>query len=153
MSYLEQKRNAIMNAVASGQLTNLLAGCTWLDGYFGGGGSIQTPTANKEKYCDEYIEVEPNHYYAIIYRYSSLVGIWTRCCAYNSSKAYNELITWTNNDNRSTFGIGTFRTNGQTTYLRFSSRTYGNSDFALVDMNDLEDLVESKITYENVTAQ
>ena len=151
MSELETKRNSIMNAIASGQLTNLLANCTWLDGYFGRN-TIETPTSNKEKYCEEYIEVQPNHRYLLINKTSGVNPFWCRYLIYNSSQTYIDLQTLTApNDTRQNFQMWECNTTGGAYYIRVSQRTFGDIDVALVDMDEVEQWLDSKISYENVT--
>ena len=141
-----------MNAVASGQLTNLLENATWLDGYFGSGGSIQTADTGKQKYTDNYIEVEPEHNYLVVCSTSTAVTKWTRTVLYDTTKTYKTMETVNNSEQRTDFYLGTIITTNVTAYIRFSVRTYGNIDVALIDMDEVEQWLESNITFENVTA-
>lgn len=65
--------------------TNLLANKTWREGYYQANAVIN-PLAGY-RYEEEYIEVNPNHHYAIIMGYQSSQN-WVGYCTYDQNKNY-----------------------------------------------------------------
>lgn len=63
MSYLETKRNAIMNAIASGQLHNYIDDLTFEKGYLSYDGSIHITSPAKEVYSTNTI---PSGIYIVV---------------------------------------------------------------------------------------
>ena len=142
MSYLETKRNAIMNAVASGQLTNLLANTTWQEGYYNTDGTINTNGGNsKVMYESEYIDVEVGKKYLLIADYSNSSAQypqrWYKIPQYDSNEDFVSCKDWASADTwmwgKTTVSWTTFAQ----PKIRVSIYTYGNCDITLLDWEEL----------------
>ena len=138
MSYLETKRNAIMNAIASGQLTNLLANKTWASGYFSNNGSIVGASAsNKEKYEQEYIEVDTTKNYLIVSKVNNLGTQWWGIATYDSEGVFKQRTSPITSTSAIEYAIIVWKP----TYpkARVSLRTFGDADIGLYDSEELTD--------------
>ena len=146
MSYLETKRNAIMNAIASGQLTNLLANCTWARGFFDGNGGISSAgSTTKEKYENEYIEVDTTDEYVWVLKFPTPQSAWVGYCEYQQDETF---VTRRNPISGSNI-ISTyvFRWKINNPKIRVSLRTYGNCEIGLYSMQEIYNLIDnSEIT-------
>lgn len=93
MTELGQKKTAIMSAIASGQLTNLLADCTFGNGRFDNNGNI-SPT-NAARYTQEYIEVDITKRYFLWYGTTSGVSnlLNARVCQYQNDETFVRMDT------------------------------------------------------------
>lgn len=116
MSYLETKRNTLMNSIASGP-TNLFEGLTWKkrtyneDGY-----TIGTKTANGRCHEEEFITMKVGEtYYVRIIRPNNTV--WHDCELYDSDKNYMGRLNW----NYASVARGTTFTATQP-FLRYSGQ-------------------------------
>ena len=142
MSYLEIKRNAIMNAIASGQLTNLLANKTWASGYFTQSGSITSASAtNKEKYEQEYIEVDTTKNYLIVSKLNNLGAQWWGVATYDSEEVFKQRVSPISSATAQEYVIVVWKP----TYpkARVSLRTFGDADVGLYDSEELTDYLNT----------
>ena len=57
------------------------------------------------------------------------------------------------NDTRQNFVVWQFNTTPSACYARFSLRTFGNIDVALIDADEVEQWLQSKINFESVYSQ
>ena len=131
MSYLETKRNALMNAIQSGGFNNLLENVSWANGYFDRSGNVASPSSTQlEVYCEDYIEVEPDSYYIWQMEYGRSVSTWATYTCYDSDKNYisrPDLPTTSNE-----YKVLTFKTPSNAYYIRPTFRTYGSVNVALI---------------------
>jgi len=140
MSYLEQKRNAMLvSAIQSGQLTNLLANCTWSDGYFNTDGTIHAPTTNQERYCNEYIDIDNSKWYAIICKLDNGTGNGLFVARYDSNGDFLSRIN-SGDINGMAFAIYTFRVTN-TDKVRIATKTYGSANIILCELSEIDNLI------------
>ena len=137
---LETKRNALMNAVASGQLTNLLANTTWQSGYFAYNGSISGSGVPKEMYESEYIDLDSSETYVLLISTPNLSENWIGIGTYNNDG------TWKSRLNTSDVKTTSYRFNNQSK-IRVSFRTYGNSYALLCTQTEYENFITSNGIY------
>lgn len=152
MNLDNKKKTMLMSAIRGGQITNLLKNSTWLDGYYGRNDVITQPTYNKEKYEPEYIELTPNHRYLLINQTSGRNPFWSRFNFYDSSKNYIDINTLSMfNDTRQNFVVWQFNTTPSACYARFSLRTFGDIDVALIDADEVEQWIVNKMDFEFIS--
>ena len=82
---LETKRNAIMNAIASGQLTNLLADTTWVSGFLNANGGIDS--TGTRAVVSDYIEISGEYFLSISHT-SNSISNYMLICYYDENKSF-----------------------------------------------------------------
>ena len=131
-----------MNAIASGQLTNLLANKTWASGYFSNNGSITgASSTNKEKYEQEYIEVDTTKNYLIVSKVNNLGTQWWGIATYDSEEVFKQRVTPIAQSIPTEYAIVVWKP----TYpkIRVSLRTFGDANVGLYDSGELTDYLNT----------
>ena len=142
MTELNNKKHAIMGAIASGQLTNLLANKTWASGYFSTNGSITSASAtNKEKYEQEYIEVDTTKNYLIVSKLNNIGAQWWGIATYDSEGVFKQRQGPITSATPTEYAIVVWKP----TYpkARVSLRTFGDANVGLYDSEELTDYLNT----------
>jgi hypothetical protein len=148
MSYLETKRNAIMNSV-SGGISNLLDGVEYLEDYFINSSGVITPNPTPETkvIVFDYIEIEPNarYIYRDIFDTSQLQ--YTHYAMYDENKnLLGTRTTIVNSVNADKHSAILTVTNASAKYIRLNPRTFGDIGVGLYKLDDI-DLPTINISY------
>ena len=114
---------------ANKMATNLLANKTWGVGYYQANAVVNP--ASEHRYEEEYIEVNPNHYYMVVMGEQSGIS-WIGYCTYDQNKTY---ITRVGTQFNGSMIPVKFNSN----YVLFSYKLNSSSKHG-IGLYDLEDL-------------
>ena len=150
---LETKRNAIMNAIASGKLTNLIPdNLTWSNGYYNSGGGVTPDTSST--LCmneSEYIDIDTTQNYRLVIITEDTQNQWAGICEYSSTGTFIKRETPISNDVHSIRFSYTYKIRNPK--IRVSLRTYGEVKVGLFYEEEILELLKDNGDYLTVIGE